>query len=58
MNIRDFNKLLVVILTGILIIYILTSSLETDCFKPLELLAAYFILMYDMSWGVYDLVTR
>ncbi len=43
MNIRDVNKLLVIILTGILIVYILTSSLETECFNPLELLAAYFI---------------
>lgn len=58
MNIREFNKLLVVVLTAVLLVYILTRTLSTECFQPLELLVAYFILVYDLLWEIFDLISK
>lgn len=50
------NRLGVIIASGVLLLYLFLSTVESVCFSPLELLATYAILTYDIVSQIFFLV--
>ena len=56
MRLEKINKLVVVILSGVLLLYIATSSINSINFNPKDLLYSYTILLYDIISSIYFLL--
>ena len=55
---EDINRLIIITLSGILILYILMSSINTLHFKSKDLLYSYTILIYDIISSIFFLLSN
>lgn len=44
----NINKVLIILLTGLLLFFFLIKNYQTPCFSPLELFSSYIILIYNI----------
>ena len=58
MKSEDINRLIIITLSGILILYILISSINTQHFKSKDLLYSYTILIYDIISSIFFLLSN
>ena len=58
MKAKDVNKIIVIIGTAVLLLFLHISSMKSECFKPLQTLFGYGILIYDIVAQIYFLLRR
>jgi len=56
MKLEDLNRFMIILLSGILLFYILISSINSNYFNPKDLLYSYSILLYDIISSIYFLL--
>lgn len=53
---EDTNRLIITILSSFLLFYIFIKSISSLSFNPLEIMAGYFILLYDIISSILFLI--